>query len=101
MKVSVLMIVKSRQQAAGRKRCQGHEATRHELTTHPPAAAKEAKETPDHESRDRAGSGCAEKSQCGERQKGRDKATRQQRHPTPSFEVTDQSPSEKHRDKTP
>ncbi len=95
------MIVKSGQQAAGRKRCQGHGAAGHELTTHPPAAAKKAKETPNHESRDRAGSGCAEKSQCGERQESRDKATRKQRHTAPSFEVTDQPPIEKHHDKTP
>ena len=72
------MIVKSRQQTAGRKRCQGHEATGHELSTHPPAVAKKAKETADDESRDRAGSGYAEKSPCGERQEGRDKATRKQ-----------------------
>lgn len=39
-KVSGLMIVKSRQQAAGRKRDQGHEATGHELSSHPPAVAK-------------------------------------------------------------
>jgi|GEM_PF-3227973 len=67
MKASVLVIVKSRQQAAGRKRDQGHEATGHEatgheatgheatgheLSTHPPAVAKETKETSDNESRD-------------------------------------------------
>jgi hypothetical protein len=94
------MIVKSCQQASGCKRYQGHEATGYELSTHPRAVAKEAKETPDNESRDWAGSGCAEKSSCGARQEGRDKATRKERHPTPCFEVTDQPLSEKHRSET-
>ena len=94
------MIVKSRQEAAGRKRYYGNEAIGHELSTHPQAVAKEVKETPDNESRDWAGSGCAEKSPCGERQKRRDKATRKERHPTPCFEVTEQPASEKHRSET-
>ena len=95
------MIVKSRQQAAGRKCCQGQKATRHELSTYPRAVAKKAKETSDSESCDTMGGRYAENSPCSKSQVSRDETTRKQQHPTPGFEITDQAPCEKHHDITP